>query len=145
MIPLGTRGRLGYHSATRVSASAEPTLGSRSEAVTPRSVKEDAVWPLRQELLWAHALVWIAQHARGGELLPEVHLFFADRYGRLARCYSRRGNTRKARLYDDLAAFHWNASGPNQPEANAAVMPVPARPSLTRAVARYPNHSDDAA
>lgn len=113
--------------------------------MTPRSVQQDTVWRLRQELLWARALVWMAQRARGGELLPEVHLFFADRYGRLARCYSHRGNPRKARLCDDLAAFHWNASGPNSPKAKAAVMPIPARPTFTRVVARYPAHPDDAA
>ena len=113
--------------------------------MNPRPGKNETIWRLRQELLWAKALVWMAQQARGGQLLPEVHLYFADRYGRLARCYSRRGNQRRARVYDDLAAFHWNASGPNPTKTKAATMPIPTRPTFTRAVARYRNDPDDAA
>jgi hypothetical protein len=102
-------------------------------------------WRLRLDIAWTRAFIWVADPMRNQQLNPEVHLYLADRYGRLAKWYDRAGCRAKARLYDDLAEYHFRTGGGLEPPpAVAAVMPVPKPPLFTRAVAER-RTPDDAA
>jgi len=46
---------------------------------------------LRADLITAKALVWVASVGRDVELTPEAHVYFFDRYRRLAEHHRRRG------------------------------------------------------
>ncbi len=98
----------------------------------PVPTKEDSVWRLRSDLLWARALLWMARSGQGGrEPRRGVHLFLADRYGRLARHCSARGAHVQARRLERRFAFHYRAgSRPGGPDsvASAMAMAVPPEP-----------------
>lgn len=51
---------------------------------------------LSVDLASAKVLVWFASVGRDGELTPEAHSYFADRYHRLAETHRRRGRLSKA-------------------------------------------------
>ena len=90
-----------------------------------------APWRLRTDLAWAHGLLWIARTGRGGEPKRDVHLFMADRYGRLADHYSSRGLTEKARRLSLKSKWHYSAAGPDlPPRAVAMALPVPGNPPV---------------
>jgi hypothetical protein len=80
-------------------------------------------------------------------LAPEVHLYFYDRYWRLALHHERRGHREKARRLRVKAAEHYAHTGHDGPPFAAALaMPVPRPPLFTRAVAmRRLTPPDDAA
>jgi len=103
-------------------------------------------WRLRLDIMWTHALIWLADPTRSKQLDSEVHLYLADRYGRLARWYDRAGRKGRAAKYDDLAEYHFRVGGGLEPPPAVAVaMPIP-RPALfTRAVAGPSRTPDDAA
>src|SRR5436190_495393 len=86
-------------------------------------------WRLLYDLAWAHALVWFASCGRPVSPIAGVHLYFADRYSRLAAAYCEHGQFAKARLCASKAEAHWQAAGPDPteplPPAAAAAMPVP--------------------
>lgn len=110
--------------------------------------KEGSLWRLRFDLWWAQALIWVtrAPWVREGELQPGIHLYLSDLYGRLAKCYSSRGNMVKALSFDRKAAWHYQAAGPDTPpRAAAAVMPIPEPPLFTDARANDARSPDDAA
>jgi hypothetical protein len=96
--------------------------------------RRDSPWQLRYDLASAWALLWVASAGRRGDWKSEVHFFLADRYGRLARYYSKRGNARKARRFADKAAWHYQAGGPEPPQAAAMALPVPEAPRRVEAV-----------
>ena len=72
-------------------------------------------------------------------------MFLADRYGRLARYHSGRGNIGRAQRFDELAAWHFKQGNPTPPIAVAAAMPIPSAPVLIQAVSPYPSGPDNAA
>ena len=84
-------------------------------------------WRLRADLAWANGLLWFASSGRNGrEPKRDVHLFMADRYGRLADYYSRRGAAEKARRLSLKSEWHYRAAGPdNPPRAVAMAMSLP--------------------
>jgi len=87
------------------------------------------------DLASAKVLVWVASFGREGELTPEAHLYFFDRYSRLARCHRERGRIVKARRFDAKAEAHRvddPLGGP--PYAAAMAMPRPRRFIFTNAV-----------
>jgi hypothetical protein len=102
---------------------------------------------LRIDLATAHGLLWVARAGRAAEPAPEVHLFFYDRYSRLARYHERRGHRQKARRLRARAVDHYARTGDDGPPfAVALAMPVPRPPLFTRAVAtRRIRGPDDAA
>ena len=104
-------------------------------------------WSLRLDLLSGRVLVWVASVGRDADLTREAHLFFVDRYRRLARLHRRRGHEAAARRLEAKADEHYRASrGPEPPFAAAMAMPRPTRWIVTRAVAGRPPHGpDDAA
>jgi hypothetical protein len=48
------------------------------------NVPDATGWQLTLDLFSARVLVWIASFGRAADLTPEAHLYFADRYHRLA-------------------------------------------------------------
>jgi hypothetical protein len=99
---------------------------------------------LRYDLASARVLLWVAGAGRRGEMRREVHLFLADRYGRLALYYRSQGNVRKANRIDARAAWHYAAGGPPPPSAAAMAMPIPRPPARTSAIG-VPDPPDDVA
>lgn len=99
------------------------------------------------DLIAAKLLVWIASVGRDAELTPDAHLFFADRYHRIAAYHRRRGCMPKAERFEQRATEHLDSAdfdGP--PFAAAMAMPRPKRLVFTNAVSRVRRPpSDDAA
>jgi hypothetical protein len=103
------------------------------------------VWRLRCDLASTYLLVTLARGLRGGSLRPEVHLYFADRYGRLARCHRERRQERQARRCDELAIYHYRLGDFLPPGAKAMALPVPMPPTFTNAVSPTSRLPDDVA
>jgi hypothetical protein len=108
----------------------------------------DSAWALSIDLLSARVLVWIASVGKDAELTREAHIYFFDRYSRLADCYRKRGRWRKADEFKAKAEQHYRSGGgvDGPPYAAAMAMPRPSRFIRTNAVSRnrFPG-SDDAA
>jgi len=91
--------------------------------------------PLVIDLASAWALVWLASWGRDGELTPDAHLYFFDRYSRLAEWHRARGHFAKARRLETKAEMHHvRDSGGGPPYAAAMAMPRPRRLTVTNAV-----------
>ena len=109
------------------------------ESTEPRSA-----WQLRTDLVWAHGLLWVATGGRGGEPKRDVHLYLADRYGRLSDHYARFGDVRKAKRFGSKSEWHYRAAGPDEPpRAVAMAMPIPDRSTITNAIGRDPTDGSD--
>ena len=106
-----------------------------------------SIWRLRWDVASTHVLVWLVQPSETRVLRPEVHLFLADRYGRLARHHQRLGHARRAIELDQMGEEQFRLGGGREPPpAVAMAMPVPRPRVLVDAVARAgPRHPDDAA
>jgi hypothetical protein len=101
-------------------------------------------WSLLIDLLSAKALVWIARAGRDAELTPEAHLYFFDRYRRLAEYHRSRGHVAKARRLLAKATEHYDAAGGDGPPYAAAMaMPPPRRFIQTDAVSRNQSGGSD--
>jgi|SRR5712692_203239 len=94
-------------------------------------------WEARMDVAFAHVLRILAV-GRLAEAKPEVCLFLADRYWRLADHHAFKGRQRAARRLQIKAERYYAAGGGENPPplAVAAAMPVPRRPEITWAVAR---------
>ena len=109
-----------------------------------RGAENPSAWQLRTDLAWARGLLWVASTGRGGEPKRDVHLYLADRYGRLADHYAKRGAARKAKRLSLKAEWHYRAAGlDDPPRAVAMAMPIPEGPTFTNAVARDSLDSPD--
>ena len=99
------------------------------------------------DVLSARALVWIASAGRHAELTADAHLYFADRYARLARLHRAHGRVDRARRLQQKAQEHLDLSGSDGPPFAAAMgMPRPRRLVITNAVSRTSlDGPDDAA
>jgi hypothetical protein len=95
----------------------------------------------------ARVLVWLASFGRDAELTREAHVFFFDRYQRLADFHRRHGHQAACRRLQAKADEHYRAGGGTDPPYAAAMaMPRPPRWIVTNAVAgRRPNDPDAAA
>ena len=104
-------------------------------------------WSLTIDLLSARIRVWIASCGRDVELTPEAHLYFFDRYRRLAEYHRVRGQVHKAKLFQAKADEHYRpGSHDGPPYAAAMAMPRPAQFIQTDAVSRSKmDGPDDAA
>ena len=112
-----------------------------------RDHDEPSPWRLRFDIGSTLALVWIANPTGRRPLNPEVHLYLADRYGRLARHHRLRGNTRRGARLEREAEHHFDLGGGDPPRHAAAMaMGIPETPTFVDAVADDPrDDSDDAA
>jgi len=102
---------------------------------------------LAADLVSAKVLVWFARVGRDTELTPDAHLFFADRYRRLAESHGARGHLAKAERLRAKADHHLQAAGGSDgpPYAAAMAMPRPARFIRTNAVGTRHSGPPDAA
>ena len=99
------------------------------------------------DVLSAKVLVWIASVGRDAELTRDAHLYFADRYSRLARIHRARGRAGRASALDRKAREHLHLSGwDGPPFAAAMALPRPRHLVMTDAVSRTSlDGPDDAA
>ncbi len=106
-----------------------------------------SLWQLRWDVASTYVLVWLARPTETRVLRPEVHLFLADRYTRLARHHQRSGHAKRAIELDLKAEGHFRLGGGSEPPPAVAIaMPVPRPRVLVNAAARAgPRHPDDAA
>src|SRR5687767_12323656 len=107
----------------------------------------DSLWTLSIDLWSAKTLVWLASVGRNAALTPEAHLFFFDRYRRLAHWHRAHGNATKAARLAQKADAHYRAGGSDEPPRAAAMaLPRPKRFVMTDAVSRIRlDTPDDAA
>jgi hypothetical protein len=103
-----------------------------------RDAPSDSLWSLSIDLLSAKVLVWVASVGRDAELTPEAHLYFFDRYRRLARYHQTHGRPHRARRAEAKADEHRPPGGHSDgpPYAAAMAMPRPSRFVRTDAVSR---------
>ena len=108
----------------------------------------DSPFSLSVDVLSARALVWLASVGRDCELTPEAHVYFFDRYRRLAAHHRARGRVARASRFEAKAEEHYRAGGGGDepPYAAAMAMPRPGRFVTTNAVSRTRvDRPDDAA
>jgi hypothetical protein len=99
--------------------------------------KRDSVTGLRLDLMTAKILVWVASR-RDLELTPEAHMYFFDRYQRLAKYHQQRGHNARARRLHAKADEHYELGGGDGPPYAAAMgMPRPRCWLATDAVSRH--------
>ena len=95
----------------------------------------DSLARLRLDVTSARVLIWIVSLGVDAELTNEADLYFFDRYRRLAECYRRRGNARRAAEMELKAEEHARHGGWDGPPYAAAMnMPGPTRWVTTDAV-----------
>ena len=102
---------------------------------------------LTADLLSARVLVWIASVGRNAELTRDAHLYFADRYARLARLHRAAGHAGRSADLERKARAHLDSAGLDGPPFAAAMaLPRPRRFLMTDAVSRTSlDGPDDAA
>ena len=107
----------------------------------------DSVGRLRFDLASAKILVWFASVGRDAELTSDSHLYFFDRYRRLADCHRRRGQMVRAGRFQRKADEHYQLSGfDGPPYAAAMAMARPMRWVVVDARSRHRlDGPDDAA
>ena len=108
--------------------------------------RPDSIARVNVDVATAKALVWLVRAGRDADLTPESHLYFSDRYRRLAECHRRLGHSDRARRLDRKAAEHYRLAGGNGPPYAAAMaMPRPRQWVLVHARSRSLDGSDRAA
>ena len=107
----------------------------------------DSWWRLTLDLASAKLLVWVASVGRPVELTRDAHLYFADRYQRLAHMHRAHRRIGKAERLEQKAQEHLDAVGwHGPPHAAAMAMPHPPRVTFTNAVSHlWLKGPDDAA
>ena len=107
--------------------------------------RNDSISGLRLDLITAKALVWVVSVGRA-QLTTEAHLYFFDRYQRLAEYHRRRGHKARAQRLQARADEHYNLGGGEGPPYAAAMgMPRPTHWLATDAVSRHHLKGPDAA
>jgi hypothetical protein len=98
----------------------------------------DSWWALVADLLSAKVLVWIASVGRDAELTPAAHIYFFDRYGRLAQYHRTHGRPAKGRRLQAKADEYYLPGGGTDgpPYAAAMAMSRPRRLIRSEAVSR---------
>ena len=92
---------------------------------------------LRFDLITANVLVWVASVGRDADLTTEAHIYFFDRYRRLAEYHRLRGHNARARRLQAKADEHYVLGGGDGPPYAAAMgMPRPRHWFTTDAVSR---------
>jgi hypothetical protein len=111
-----------------------------------RNSTSESLFTLHADVITANVLVWVASVGRDAELTAEAHLYFFDRYRRLAEYHRRRGHETKARQFQARADEHCrHAGGDGPPYAAAMAMPRPRHWLTTDALGHHLRGPDDAA
>jgi hypothetical protein len=111
-------------------------------------LQSDSFWLLQIDLLSARALVWVASVGRDADLTPEAHVYFFDRYRRLAEHHRAHGRIARAKRLQAKANEHYRVGGGDAgpPYAAAMAMPRPKPFIHVDAVSRHRTDGpDDAA
>ena len=113
--------------------------------MTTTTPEQDSIWRLRLDLASAKALMLVGSSHPEEDIDPNVHLFFYDRYWRLASLHEKAGRTRRAAVLRARAEHHLGFCHGGPPYAAAMAAPAP-RPSMrTLAFGRAASdNSDDA-
>lgn len=110
---------------------------------------ETTIWQLRFDVAWVHLLLWMIDPTGRRNLNPELHLYLADRYARMAQHYERVGNRKKRTRIGEKAEYHYRlGGGRNQPPPAVAMRAsIPQPPTFTKAIGQPPESDgpDDAA
>ena len=109
--------------------------------------KKESISEVRLDLASAKILVWVASAGRDAELTSEAHLYFFDRYQKLADYHRRRGHAARAHKLQEKADEHYRLGGGDGPPYAAAMgMPRPKQWFAADAVSSHRiGGSDDAA
>ena len=98
------------------------------------------------DLITAKALVWLVSVGRDADLTSEAHIFFFDRYHRLAAYHRQHGHAARARQLQAKADEHYELGGGDGPPYAAAMgMPRPRRWLSVDAVGRSQYRGPDEA
>jgi hypothetical protein len=104
-----------------------------------KQVAIESIVSLWADVALTQGLLKVSGLFRSGEPLPEVYLYLADRYGRLARCYGRKGRKEREKIMDGKAANYFRLGGGEPPKSVAMAMPRPRPPIFTNAFGTKPN------
>ena len=101
--------------------------------------KNESISGVRLDLATAKVLVWIATIGKNAELTSEAHIYFFERYQRLADYHRQRGHAARAERLQAKADQHFELGGGEGPPYAAAMgMPRPRNWIATDAVSK--NH-----
>ncbi len=103
-----------------------------------KQMATETIVNLWADVAWTQGLLKVSGLFRSGEPLPEVYLYLADRYGRLARCYGRKGRKEREKVMDAKAAHYFRLGGGEPPSTAAVAMPRPRPPIFTNAIGTKP-------
>jgi hypothetical protein len=105
---------------------------------------QGSISALRLDLMSAKILVWVARVGRDAELTDDAHIYFFDRYQRLAEYHRRRGRLERARRLQAKADEHYRLGGGDGPPYAAAMgMPRPRLWFTVDAVSRRSTGDDN--
>jgi hypothetical protein len=112
-----------------------------------KAQNKESISGLRFDLLTAKVLVWVASVGRDAEITSDAHIYFFDRYQRLAAHHRGLGHDARARRLQAKADEHYALGGGDGPPYAAAMgMPRPRHWLSTNAVSRsHYRGPDDAA
>ena len=113
----------------------------------PNNQAHGSISGLRLDLVSAKILVWVVSVGREAELTSDAHVYFFDRYQRLADYHRQKGHVARARTLQAKADEHYRLGGGEGPPYAAAMgMPRPRHWLATDAVSRRSlNGPNDAA
>jgi hypothetical protein len=83
--------------------------------------RNESISEIRLDLASAKILVWVASVGRDAALTPEAHLYFFDRYQKLADYHRRRGHIARAERLQEKADEHYRLGGGDGPPYAAAM------------------------
>jgi len=109
--------------------------------------RRSSMTAVRLDLVSAKILVWIARAGRDGDLTAAAHLYFFDRYQKLADYHRQRGRLARAHALQQKADAHYRLGGGDGPPYAAAMgMPRPTHWFATDVVGsrRFGGHDDAA-
>jgi hypothetical protein len=95
-----------------------------SHTEVPERIEGANLWELASlwlEVASTHVLMWIANPTGLHSFQPHVHLYLADRYGRLAIAYRRRSRLLIADRLEGKAKLHFDLGGGDEPPPAAAL------------------------
>jgi hypothetical protein len=111
--------------------------GTRTKGPAP----SESIWRLLYDLVWGYVLLWFASFGRSVSPLPGVHLFFADRYFKLAAHCDLRGYPERAASFRWRGEFHEQSARPDPDEPDPAVAAVGTVPFVAPALTDARGHA----
>jgi hypothetical protein len=100
--------------------------------------KPESISEVRLDLVSAKILVWIATAGGDVEFTADAHMYFFDRYQKLADYHRQHGHAARAHRLQQKADEHYDLGGGDGPPYAAAMgMPRPKHWFLTDAVSGH--------